>query len=66
MKSFFKRLMDSLFGPSLTYRSTVGKSVWHSSNLFKYWPTENFEETTDSPTFGVCPICVEIELRAFP
>jgi hypothetical protein len=63
--NFFKRLIDSLV-PKRTYRRSIGKSVWHSSNQCKNWPTENFEETTETPQFGGCPICVEIEHRTFP
>ena len=35
------------------YRRTMGKSVWHFSTRCEYWPTENFEEVTDSPQFGI-------------
>ncbi len=43
------------------YRRTMGKSVWHFSTRCEYWPTENFEEVTDSPRFGICPICRKAE-----
>src|SRR5262249_27789052 len=50
--------------PKQTYRRTIGGSVWHSSSRCKYWPTENFDEVSESPQFGVCSICVKIENRA--
>ena len=50
--------------PPQTYRRTIGGSVWHSSSRCKYWPTENFDEVSESPQFGVCSICVKIENRA--
>jgi hypothetical protein len=50
--------------PKQTYRRTIGGSVWHSSSRCKYWPTENFDEVSESPQFGVGSICVKIENRA--
>src|SRR5262244_4511211 len=50
--------------PKQTYRRTIGGSVWHSSSRCKYWPTENFDEVSESPQIGVCSICVKIENRA--
>src|SRR5215510_16004852 len=50
--------------PPKTYRRTIGGSVWHSSSRCKYWPTENFDEVSEGPQFGVCSICVKIENRA--
>src|SRR5262247_2589012 len=50
--------------PSQTYRRTIDGSVWHSSSRCKYWRTENFDEVSESPQFGVCSICAKIENRA--
>jgi hypothetical protein len=63
---FLGHMLRVLTTPHQTYRRAMGDSVWHSSSRCQYWPTENFEEVSESPQFGVCPICVKIENRAGP
>ena len=54
-----------LFGPTdrKTHRRKIGGSVWHTCTRCQYWPTVHFEETEDSPPFGLCPACVQFEMQ---
>jgi hypothetical protein len=58
---FLGHLLKVLVTPNQTYRRRRGDSVWHFSTRCKYWPLKNFEETNDSPQFGVCSVCMRIE-----
>ena len=57
--NFFRRLLG-LISSGRIYRKAKNASAWHFSNKCQYWPLTNFEETTEHPQFGVCPIWVRI------
>jgi hypothetical protein len=58
---FLRHFLKVITTPNQTYRKAKGGSVWHFSTRCKFWPLRNFEETNDSPQFGVCPDCTRIE-----
>ena len=65
MRFMFVWLKNSVLQtpPPRTYRRTIGASVWHFSTLCRHWPIGRFEVISETPDFGVCPLCTKIDIE---